>query len=101
MATSTVDISETSRDLLHDLAAKTGQTASEVIDKALESYRRQVFFDKLNAGYAELRSNPEAWSEFQADQKEWDTTAMDGLDTGEHWTEDGHRVPTQPETPSA
>jgi hypothetical protein len=83
MTTSTIDITETSRDLLRELAEKTGQTASEVIDMALDAYRRQVFFDKLNLGYAELRSDPQAWEEYQADQKEWEVTSLDSLDTDE------------------
>ena len=87
MTASTVDISETSRDLLRDLAKKAGQTTAEVIEKALDTYRRQVFFDNLNKGYAELRSHPEAWAEFQAEQKEWEAVSMDGLDADEHWTE--------------
>ncbi len=97
MATATVDISENSRELLRELTEKTGQTASEVLDKALDAYRRQVFFNQVNAGYAELRADPEAWAEFQADQKEWDDAPIDGLERDEHWTEDGQCLPKEAE----
>jgi hypothetical protein len=90
---STVDISENSRELLRELAEKTGQTTCEVLEKALDAYRRQVFFDKVNAGYAELRADPQAWDEFQADQKEWDDAPIDNLEHDEHWSEDGQCAP--------
>jgi hypothetical protein len=71
------------------LARQTGQTMTEVLDRALEAYRRQLFFEQMNAGYAELRADALAWSEHQAEQELWDATLMDGLDPDERWTEDG------------
>jgi hypothetical protein len=88
----TVRISESSHQSLKDLAASTGQTMVEVLDKALESYRRKLFFDQLNAGYAELRSDPKAWAEYQAELRNWDATLMDGLDPDELWTDDGRCI---------
>lgn len=66
---------------------------------ALDAYRRQLFFDRLNAGYAELQADPEAWAEHLAERKDWDTTLMDGLDAAEHWTEDGRCVDPKGEKP--
>jgi hypothetical protein len=62
----------------------------ELLDKALDDYRGKLFFEQLNAGYAELRADPKAWAEHLAERKLWDATLMDGLDHDEHWTEDGH-----------
>jgi hypothetical protein len=89
MSSQTVPISETSHRLLKDLAEQTGQSTSEVLDKALDAYRRKVFFERLNAGYAELRADPDAWAEHLAERQGWDATLMDGLDPNERWTEDG------------
>jgi predicted transcriptional regulator len=89
MSTPTVRISETSHALLKQLAEQTGQTMMDVLDKALDAYRRKLFFEQLNAGYAELRADPQAWAEHQAERRLWDATLMDGLDPGERWTEDG------------
>jgi predicted transcriptional regulator len=99
MSTPTVPISETSHQLLQALARQTGQTATAVLDQALEAYRRKVFFDELNAGYAALRADSAAWAEFEAERKAWDATLMDGLDANEHWTGDG-RCLTQPDEKS-
>ncbi len=89
MSTPTVPISEASHQILKELAERTGQTTMDVLDKALDSYRRKVFFEELNAGYAALKADPEAWAEHLAERKQWDATLMDGLDSDERWSEDG------------
>ena len=89
MSTPTVPISEASYQLLKQLAEQTGQTTMDLLDQALDAYRRKLFFEQLNAGYAELRADPEAWAEHLAERKLWDATLMDGLDPDEQWTQDG------------
>jgi hypothetical protein len=89
MSTPTVHIGEASHQLLKALADQTGQTMMDVLDKALDAYRRKLFFEQMNAGYAELRADPEAWAEHMAERKLWDATLMDGLDPDERWTNDG------------
>lgn len=92
MSAPTVRISEVSRQILKELAEQTGQTMMDVLDKALDAYRRKLFFEQMNAGYAELRADPEAWAEAEAERKLWDSTLMDGLDPDERWTEDGRCI---------
>jgi hypothetical protein len=89
MSAPTIPISEVSHQLLKELAEQTGQTMTDVLDKALDAYRRKLFLEQMNAGYAALRADPEAWADHVAERKLWDATLMDGLDPGEHWTEDG------------
>ena len=89
MSAPTIPISEASHQILKELSARTGQTMADVLDRALDAYRRKLFFDQMNAGYAELRSDPKAWAEHVTERKAWDATLMDGLDAGERWTEDG------------
>jgi predicted transcriptional regulator len=89
MSKATIDINEASQKLLSELADKTGQNAAEVIDKALLSYRRELFFNNLNAGYAELRADPKAWAEHEAEREQWDQTLMDGINAGETWDDEG------------
>lgn len=89
MSTPTVPLSETSQRILQELAGQTGQTTTEILDKALDVYRRKVFFEQLNADCAALRADPEAWAEELEERKLWESTLMDGLDPDERWTEDG------------
>jgi hypothetical protein len=84
-----VALSEAAYQLLKELAAQTGQSLPTVLEQALDAYRRKLFFEQLNAGYAELRADPKAWAEHLAERKLWDAALMDGLDPHEHWTEDG------------
>jgi hypothetical protein len=97
MSAPTVRISETSHLVLKELAEQTGQTMMEILDKALDAYRRQVFLDAVNAGYAALRADPAAWAEHLAERKLWDATLMDGLDPEERWTEDGRCLEPEPD----
>jgi hypothetical protein len=99
MSAPTVRISEASHQLLKELAEQTGQTILNVLDKALDAYRRKLFFERLNAGYAELRADPAAWAEHLAERKLWDATLMDGLDADERWTEDGRCLTPEEDKP--
>ena len=99
MAEQTVCISEASHQLLKELAEQTDQTMMDVLDKALDAYWRKLFFEQVNAGYAELRGDPEAWAEHLAERKRWDATLADGLGPAEYWTEDGRCLsPEQDQT---
>src|SRR2546426_6079413 len=99
MSVPTVPISEASYQLLKELAEQTGQTMMDVLDKALDAYRRKLFFEQLNAGYADLRADPVAWGEHLAERKLWDTTLMDGLTPDEQWSEDGRCLSHKEGTP--
>jgi hypothetical protein len=99
MTMPTVPISEGAHRLLCELAERTGQTITEVLDKALRAYQRKLFFDQLNAGYAALRADPEAWAEELEERKLWDSTLMDGLPADEEWTADGRCL--TPEDPQS
>jgi hypothetical protein len=98
MASATVRISEKARKTLRDLAAESGESMQAVLDRAVEEYRRQRFFDELNAGYEALRRDPEAWAEYQKELALWDATLMDGLDSNERWTADGDVICTNAES---
>ena len=89
MSRPTIPIGEATQHILRELAEQTGQSMTEVLDKALDAYRRKLFFEQLNAGYAALRADPEAWAEELQERKLWDATLMDGLDADERWTDDG------------
>jgi len=93
MSAPTVRISEASYQILKELAEQTGQPMMEVLDKALDAYRRKVFLDAVNAGYAVLRADPEAWAEVEEERRSMDGCLMDGLDPNECWGEDGDLLP--------
>ena len=78
--TTTIRVSTKTRDLLHDLARDAGVPMHEVVEQALEYYRRQQMLAATNTAYAALRNDPQAMQEWQAEQAEWDATVGDGLE---------------------
>ena len=80
MGSTTVRIDDSMRDVLRQLAAERGISMREVLALAVEAYRRKVFFERLNADYAALRADPQAWAEELAERELWDSTLMDGLE---------------------
>jgi hypothetical protein len=89
MSAPTVRISQASHRILKELAQRTGQTMMDVLDKALDAYRRTQFFEQLNDGDAELQADPKAWAEHLAERKQRDEPLTADLDPDEHRTEDG------------
>ena len=95
MSASTVAISESAYQLLQRLADQTGRTTADVLDSALDAYRRQVFIEQVNAGYAALRADPEAWAEVERERRSMAGSLMDGLDPNERWGDDGAPLSTE------
>jgi predicted transcriptional regulator len=75
----TIRVSEETRTALRNLAHARGESMQEVVAKAVEQFRRQQFFDALDASYAKLQEDREAWESLQHEYAEWETTLGDGL----------------------
>lgn len=80
MASTTVRVSEHTHELLRKLAEASGEPLAKVLERAVESYRREQFFAELNAAYARLQADPVAWKEELAERALWESTLADGLD---------------------
>jgi predicted transcriptional regulator len=80
MATTTIRVSVETRDLLNDLARTTGTSMQQVLEAALDQYRRRQFLEALNAAYRAAQADPATQAE-EAERAAWDATLLDGLDT--------------------
>jgi hypothetical protein len=49
------------------------------LDSTAERRRRKAFFDALDAAYDELRRDPNAARDFDAEMAAWHVTLVDGL----------------------
>lgn len=78
---STIRISEESRNILRELSTLEGETMQKVLDRAVESYRRKVFLDGLNADFQALRDDPAAWREEEEERALFDRALLDGLES--------------------
>ncbi len=75
-----VRVDERTHRLIREIAGEDGQSMPEVVARAMEEYRRKRFFDALNADYAAMRADPQAWAEELAEREAWDVTLADGLE---------------------
>lgn len=64
----TIRVSEETRDRLASLATTTGRPMTRVLDDAVEALERKVFFDRFNRRYQELRDDSAAWSEIEQER---------------------------------
>lgn len=64
----TLRVSEPTRDRFARLARETGRPMSQLVDEAADALERRVFFDQLAAGYEALRADGEAWGEIEAER---------------------------------
>jgi hypothetical protein len=80
MSSVTVRINEECREILRQLSTSSGESMQAVLERAVEQYRRRVFFEQTNAEYARLRKDRAAWAEIEKEREEWDAALGDGLE---------------------
>jgi predicted DNA-binding protein len=80
MASTTVRISGKTHELLRAIANQTGEPMAEVLARAIESYRREVFMENFNAAYTALRADSKKWQQVQEERAVWDGVLSDGLE---------------------
>ena len=80
MASETVRVKPETHAKLRALAEKAGTSMPEIVDRAIEAYRRQKLLDETNQAYARLRDDGEAWADELKERGEWDATLADGLE---------------------
>ena len=81
MSTTTIRVSTTIRNTLHEMAQDAGLSMQQLLEQALESYRRQRLLQEANAAYEALAADPETWSDYQQELTDWDATLADGLES--------------------
>ena len=51
----------------------------ELLEKAIETYRRKRMLEGGNEAYAALRNNAKAWEQELSERRLWEITLADGL----------------------
>jgi len=72
-----IRVTESTHATLTWLAADAGTSMQEVMDRAVEEYRRKKLLEATNAAYSALQDAPEAWAEIEQERAAWDTTGLD------------------------
>ena len=78
--TPNVRISPRAHRLLRQLATEADESMQAILDKAIESYRREEFLRAANRDYAALRRNRKGWKEELHERGLWEQTWADGLE---------------------
>ena len=78
--TQIIAISETTHQLLQELAELENTSAQVVLDRALENYQRELFWRRTNDAFAVLKADPEAWAEEISERELWEQTIADGVE---------------------
>jgi hypothetical protein len=74
----TVRISSRGKEILAQLSKEADLSMTDILDRALESYRRQQFLEKASAAYSSLSG--ESAAEYRHEMASLDTVAGDGLE---------------------
>jgi predicted transcriptional regulator len=64
----TIRVSEQTRDRFAKLADETGRPMTQLLDEAADALERRVFFDRFSARYEELRADRGVWDEIEAER---------------------------------
>lgn len=80
MASTTVRISSEARETLRRLSLQTGRKLQDLVDEAVERYRRELLLKEANAAFLALRSDKTAWAEEERERAAWEQTLPDGLE---------------------
>lgn len=64
----TIRVSEATRDRFAHLAKATGRPMTQLLDDAVDALERRLFFDRFREGYAKLRADADAWAEVEAER---------------------------------
>ncbi len=79
-STTTIRVSRQTHKKLNELVRVSGRSMQEVVDAALELYRREQLLEATNRAYGALREAPEAWGDLEGERAGWDATLGDGLE---------------------
>jgi predicted transcriptional regulator len=64
----TIRVSEQTRDRFARLADATGRPMTQLLDEAADALERRVFFDRFSARYEALRADSRAWGEIEGER---------------------------------
>ncbi len=77
MSSTTVRVTRNTWKSLRDTAEQTGMSMQEILEKAVEEYRRKRLLEETNDAFWDLKKNPEQWEEELKERELWDKALAD------------------------
>ncbi|MDM8564744.1 hypothetical protein QUF74_03740 [Candidatus Halobeggiatoa sp. HSG11] len=74
-----ITISESARNILHEISQQEKTSIHTILEEAIENYRRQHVLNQTNKAYAKLKQNAQTWEEEIEERRNWENTLTDGL----------------------
>ena len=68
--TTTIRVSTQTRDLLNAIAARRGESATEVVARLVRAADEQASLAEISAGFEKLASDPQALAAYRAESRE-------------------------------
>ena len=73
----TIRVSESTRDRFARLADSTGRPMTQLLDEAADALERRLFFDQMSERFDVLRHDEAAWAEIETERAVEDGAASD------------------------
>ena len=67
----TIRVPQEFRERLRQVSERRHSTLTDTLVAALAALRREEFFDGMARWETELRNDPQAWAEYEAEAEEW------------------------------
>lgn len=71
VSSTTIRVSTAQRERLRRLAEERNATMADTLDAALESLRRERFYEEMAAAEQRLRADPAAWETYVRERESW------------------------------
>lgn len=79
MGTTTVRVTERTRDALTRLSRERGISTAELLDELVSRREQDELLERMNASYAQQRGDPDAWASERDEREIWERASLDGL----------------------
>jgi hypothetical protein len=87
MESTTIRVKKRTAGTLRSLASLRESSISDLVEALAEAERKRLFWERVNASYAALKADPEAWAEELEERRSLEGTLMDDLHD-DPWEED-------------
>lgn len=77
MASKNIRVSEETMIYLKELSKKANTSMQDIVQKAVEDYRRNRILEETNTAFMKLKGDTKAWQEEEIERKEWEATLGD------------------------
>lgn len=80
MSTTSIRVEKQTHQRLSDLSVSQHRPMAKIVEDAIAIYEKELFWEAMEEGYAQLNANPEDRAAFDAEVSAWDSTLNDGLE---------------------